>query len=914
MNTKKFLASLIIISLSTFSAAFLNTSTASPYRGALKKLAVTPSFQNYKPGEVLVKYKSSATLAERNLINKEAGVQKTLKKFKIKKQTIDLLKLKGNVSVGKAIDELEEQEEVEYAEPNYLYRTSYTPDDTNFAGNQWGLNNTGQTIQGIAGTADADIDAVEAWNVERGDSNPVTVAVIDSGIDTAHEDLSSKLWSNSDEINNSADDDGNGYVDDINGYNWAGISSYAYNVLWSFGSSNTYPRAQSIKGTGTSLTHIGLALAKVGSPGDLTVSVRSSLDGAILASFTINEGEVFTAPYYDEVYKALNTPVNLISGQTYYIQMQPASTDSSNYYYIASNDVNEEDYITDPYVDGQEHRYTGASWNSATYAENDFYFRANPNGYPKDNNGHGTHVSGIIGASMNNATGVTGTSSGVKIMALKAGDASGSLYTSDIISAIDYARINGADIINMSFGGSNFSASQQNAITNAYNAGVTLFAASGNEAQDGNPLEYPAGMSNVIGVGATTNKDERAAFSNYNAHVDISAPGQSIYSTMPSYEVGLNSYGYTQNYSYMSGTSMASPMAAGVAALLISQNPTYAPFQVQARMQYLADDLGSAGRDDQFGYGRINAYRALTGETTPPTNPAISSPTHPSSSSYYSNTNTSFSFSSSDSSEIQGYSYVLDQSPTTIPDTVSEGASATVNYSSLADGTWYLHVRAQDNLDNWGNTNHYQVNSDKTAPSITFTALNSNTYHKGIISLSASSSDNFSGLNSTSFYNGDTLLTSSGSTLASYSWNSSSSNGNITLKAQTTDKAGNINSSSQTIKVDNYKPRTSAPRKAKVKRGKKTKLYYKVTDPYTGGKAKVLIRIKKAVKKRVKKKIKTVWKTVKILNLGLVNIGKLNSKQLKVLLAKGKYKFFVYATDQAGNTQNNIASNSLIVI
>jgi len=882
MNKQKFLASLIIISLSLFSVSFQNTTTAkSPYKRFVKKQAFSLASQNYKPGEILIKYKSSTSQAKRNLLNKGAGVQKTLQQFRLRnKQTIDLVKVKSSVGVEEAVSELEQREEVEYAEPNYIYHTSWTPDDTSFA-NQWGFNNSGQTIQSTAGTADADIDAVEAWGVEQGETSPVMVAVIDSGIDTTHTELSSKLWTNTDEVaGNGLDDDSNGYVDDVNGYNWAGISNYTYNVLWSFGNSNTYPRTQSIKGTGTSLTSIGLLLAKYGSPGNLTVSVRNSLDGAILSSFAVANTEVSSAPSYGEVYKTLSSPVGLTAGQTYYIQIQPASTDASNYYYIGSNDNGESDYVNDPYVDGQEHRYNGASWDSVTYADNDLYFRTNPNGFPKDNNGHGTHVSGIVAATTNNATGVAGTSPGAKIMALKAGDSSGSLYTSDIINAIDYARLNGADIINMSFGSTSYSASEQDALTNAYNAGVTLLAASGNSYDT--TMQYPAGMSNVIGVGATTNQDVKAPFSTYNGSVDISAPGKSIYSTMPSYEVGLNSYDYTQNYSYMSGTSMASPMAAGVGALVVSKNPSYTPSQVQQALQNYADDLGSAGRDDSFGYGRVNAYNSLTNsvpdepspspdnppaDTTPPSSPAVVSPTHPSSSKYYSNTSPSFSLSASDASAIAGYSYSIDATPST-PDTIVDTTGSSITLTNVANGSWYLNIRAVDSAGNWSS-------------------------------------------------------------------------------------ASNI-----TFNIDTSKPKTSAKRARAKRKGKKrlanVNLRWYVNDIYTGGQAKVILRIKKKYKsptnirkkanylklyKRYRKKYSMtknkklknhylkaykkyykaykrisiyLYKTLKTVNYGWTAINKWRSYQYKTRTT-GTLYYFIYAADKAGNKQGNIASNSLIV-
>ncbi len=219
-------------------------------------------------------------------------------------------------------------------------------------------------------------------------------------------------------------------------------------------------------------------------------------------------------------------------------------------------------------------------------------------------------MSGIIGAETSNATGIAGVCPGAKIMPLKALNSAGSGFTSDINAAIYYAADHGAKIINMSLGSSSFSQSQQDAINYAYSKGVVVFASSGN---GGNTtMNYPAGCSHVIGVGATTNQDLIASFSTYNSSVDVSAPGKDIYSTMPTYPVGLNNLGYTQNYSFMSGTSMACPMAAGLGALVVSRNPSKTPDEVQQLLQNYANDLGSPGRDDYFGYGRINAFSTIS--------------------------------------------------------------------------------------------------------------------------------------------------------------------------------------------------------------------------------------------------------------------------------------------------------------
>ncbi|MHB0981352.1 MAG: hypothetical protein ACYC5Q_15015 [Thermoleophilia bacterium] len=167
------------------------------------------------------------------------------------------------------VKKLRSSSDVVSAEPNYIRHATAipTPNDPFFA-NQWGLFNNGQTIKGITGLVDADIDAEVAWfNSERGDSNPVTVAVIDSGIDQNHPDLLNSLWRNPGEIaGNGVDDDANGYVDDVTGYNLAGISQTYINAVWTLGETNANWRGQSIWGTSRPLTQVGLFVGRVGTP------------------------------------------------------------------------------------------------------------------------------------------------------------------------------------------------------------------------------------------------------------------------------------------------------------------------------------------------------------------------------------------------------------------------------------------------------------------------------------------------------------------------------------------------------------------------------------------------------------------------------------------------------------------------
>ncbi len=222
---------------------------------------------------------------------------------------------------------------------------------------------------------------------------------------------------------------------------------------------------------------------------------------------------------------------------------------------------------------------------------------------PADDHGHGTHVASIAAASGNNGVGLAGVAWNVKIMPVKVLANNGSGSYSGIANAVIWAVDQGADIINMSLGGNSYSQTLQDAITYAHNLGAVVIAAAGNGYESGNAPNYPAANNHVIGVGATTQSNTCASFSTTGYFVDIAAPGVSIVGAY------LRSKGYS--YVYMSGTSMATPYVAGLAALLLSVDDTLTPDEVQAFLANTAVDLGDAGRDDIFGAGRIDAASAV---------------------------------------------------------------------------------------------------------------------------------------------------------------------------------------------------------------------------------------------------------------------------------------------------------------
>src|SRR4051812_29843038 len=216
--------------------------------------------------------------------------------------------------------------------------------------------------------------------------------------------------------------------------------------------------------------------------------------------------------------------------------------------------------------------------------------------------GHCSHVSGTISANTNNGEGVSGVAFNSPIVMCKAlATAAGTGLTSDIANCITWVSKQGVKVISMSLGGGD-NATLKAAVQRAYNNGngVLLVAAAGN---DGNAtLNYPAAYSEVVSVAATDNRDHRASFSNANSDVEIAAPGVDVEST---YAGGL--------YMTLSGTSMATPHVAGVAAVIADLNPGATAATLRSKLGAAVDDIGPAGRDTSFGFGRVNLCKAAGG-------------------------------------------------------------------------------------------------------------------------------------------------------------------------------------------------------------------------------------------------------------------------------------------------------------
>jgi len=219
-----------------------------------------------------------------------------------------------------------------------------------------------------------------------------------------------------------------------------------------------------------------------------------------------------------------------------------------------------------------------------------------------DDNGHGTHVAGTIAAVLNNGVGIAGLAQ-VSIMAEKGLDWDGWGNEVNLANAIIHAVDQGADILSNSWGGYGESMLIYDAVKYAYDHGVLVVAAAGNGATS--QKFYPAAYDEVIAVTATDRFDNSAVFTNFGEWVEVAGPGVDVYSTV-----------WDDTYAYMSGTSMSTPHVSGVAALIWSQFPNMTRDWVRAQLRFTAEDLGDPGFDYYYGYGRINARRAV--EEAPP--------------------------------------------------------------------------------------------------------------------------------------------------------------------------------------------------------------------------------------------------------------------------------------------------------
>jgi len=253
---------------------------------------------------------------------------------------------------------------------------------------------------------------------------------------------------------------------------------------------------------------------------------------------------------------------------------------------------------------------------------NDGYGSYDTGNWYDDGNGHGTHVAGTITALGGNDLGVVGVSpsGNIGLHIVKVFNNSGNwAYGSDLVMAIQQCRDAGSNVVSMSLGGSGSSTTERNAMDSAYNAGVLLVAAAGNSGSSAH--SYPASYEAVVSVAAVDSSGNRASFSQYNNQVEVAAPGVNVRSTVPG-----------NSYDSYSGTSMATPHVSGVYALVWSHHTQCTAEQIRNAVNATAQDRGTAGRDNYYGFGIVKAKAAsdyLAANSCGDVDPPDGGETHP---------------------------------------------------------------------------------------------------------------------------------------------------------------------------------------------------------------------------------------------------------------------------------------------
>ncbi|MEO8130661.1 MAG: S8 family serine peptidase [Bryobacteraceae bacterium] len=412
--------------------------------------------------------------------------------------------------------------------------------------------------------------------------------------------------------------------------------------------------------------------------------------------------------------------------------------------------------------------------------------------------GHGTATAGTAAAATDNLTGVAGLAWKNSIMPLVVLSSSNYAYYSDIANAIIYAADHGIRVISISIGGTSSSSVLQAAVDYAWSKGAIVVASAGNT---GNSIpNYPAACDKVIAVSATDASDNLPGWSSYGAWVDLAAPGDSILTT---------SMGGA--YGYWSGTSFSAPLVSGLAALVLSANPALTNTSLVQLLQQNSDDLGTPGFDQYYGWGRINAFKALlaassnAGDTTPPS-VVISSPAP---------------FATIPSAiQVQGTAtdnMGVIRTELYVDGQLSTSGSASPFSFSFVPAAWpngihTLMVKAYDAAGNAGSASvsvsvWTATIQDVQPPVVSIQTPANFAQVSGAVSIVANASDNNAVTQVTIYLDGVAVYTGT-SAPYSYDWNTKKSSVAIhTIMAKAWDAAGNVAQSSD-VKVSVLKSRS----------------------------------------------------------------------------------------------------------
>lgn len=414
-----------------------------------------------------------------------------------------------------------------------------------------------------------------------------------------------------------------------------------------------------------------------------------------------------------------------------------------------------------------------------------------------DVNGHGTGVAGASSATTNNSQGVAAVAGSASIMPVRIADSAGTGYISMIAQGVTWAADNGAKVINISYNRLWTFSSVVSAAQYAKSKGALVVIAAGNNAMD----EGASAQLSMIPVSAVDRNDVITTFSSWGNHVAVAAPGVDIWSTTRG-----------GGYGAWWGTSVASPVTAGVVALMMSANPKLLNTQIESLLYSTATDLGAAGRDKYYGYGRINAQAAVAAamatsapvaDTQAPT-VSLSSPLGSSTVSGL----TSVSVSAADNVGVAKVELRVNGTLLAADTTAPFGFSW--DSTKVANGMVNLEARAYDAAGNLASSPTVAVNvanivvADITPPTVAFgSPSNGASVPVGNVSVVINGADNsgVAGLTLELLINGTRVATATGSSSLNYNWNTrKSASGTYTLTANGRDAAGNKTTSIISVK------------------------------------------------------------------------------------------------------------------
>jgi thermitase len=419
-----------------------------------------------------------------------------------------------------------------------------------------------------------------------------------------------------------------------------------------------------------------------------------------------------------------------------------------------------------------------------------------------DVRGHGTAVAGAAAAISNNGSGVAGVAWKNPILPLRISAPDGYATYSAMASAITYAADHGAKVINLSYGGENYSSTLQSAVDYAWSKGAVVVASAANYSTD-TPY-YPAACNHVVAVSATNTSDQLTTFSNYGNWVDVAAPGVSIYTT--SRGGGYGAY---------SGTSFSSPVTAGLLALIFSANPSLTNQDVLDILTQNTDDLGAPGFDSTFAHGRINVSKSLKAalekrqetDTTPP----LAIITSPSDGSVITGGAITVSVSATDNVGVTKVELYVNGSLHSTD--TSSPYSFLWDSSQRPDGTYQFYAKAYDAAGNTAQSGSISLNlarpqTDITPPVVSISSpSDGSVITGGAITVSVSATDNV-GVTKVELYVNGSLHSTDTSSPYSFLWDSSQRpDGTYQFYAKAYDAAGNT-AQSGSITLSLARPQT----------------------------------------------------------------------------------------------------------